>query len=976
MRKSKIFNKFKKILISIMCVITLLSAMPIKSEADTNSIVGSLVSIIMSIPTGILELCNNFSGMPVKTSHLDVNLKGWDTETRGNLYNFEVTPYTIFTSGTKKQYIDKNGNPQGDKYTVMPLLDINFFRNDGSDEHNSADILRPVVGNVYKSLRNFCLVLMIIVLMYIGIRIMISSAISDQVKYKQMLIDWVVGICLLFTMQYIMSGLMNLNTVVLNILGAKDDTTYYISLSSLDGGGWGDIINKYNSDDTDIVYFVDKHIDVADSSNESDDATKNKSGRYIFQDDGTITVDSRKDWGTNGKVFINARIYRSSNEKYKTMYKAAVLMGTSLIPVIGQIESTVQFFSDSTIFKLEDDIPDNDSWADKAVYRCNLLEYIRTITTMGSKYVYVYGNGMYTAYNGSDNTTDSWSTSTTLGYAILYIALTIETVMFLVTYIKRVIHLAFLTMISPLIALMYPIDRIGDQKSQTFNKWFKDYLFYILLQPMHLLLYMVFIYAAVGLMEQSIIYALVAYGFMIPAEKFFKTMFGFDNAPHAGGMGMGGPLAAGMAMKGFDALRGVGPGSHGGKSGGSGKGGADMPKRKWAKKKFGTDSSDGGAANSSGLNPMSSGIGNALGNKSTNGKGKNNKLPNAGGTGKHQHGNALLSTAGRRISRAATGKWDTLKGHKLDAVKHLGGKFGKFAGRTIAKGAGAAALGSLGLMAGAVTAMTTGDPTNVLKGVGAGLATGWSRGGQFANSIGNGASDFIEEANIKRGDLDENYRDQKVAEEQLEKYQSDINRLPEEDRENVNECIQAFAPYMGEFNSFDQIKAMSAAYADSDKSISAQQEIYNRAKESASWGDLKDDSRAQSYMNFQTKEELGKIKDSDINIDKNEIREKANKDIKSKKSALEAEKQKSIEEYEKKIANVHSVGNKKAEKKYNDEMNAKSKEYDSKIHDVENENNYDEVREQLLSQKKNELAQKRAEEALEKAKKFQETLKK
>lgn len=46
---------------------------------------------------------------------------------------------------------------------------------------------------------------MLSILVYVGIRIMLSSTAGDKAKYKQLLVDWVVAICLLFLMQYIMS---------------------------------------------------------------------------------------------------------------------------------------------------------------------------------------------------------------------------------------------------------------------------------------------------------------------------------------------------------------------------------------------------------------------------------------------------------------------------------------------------------------------------------------------------------------------------------------------------------------------------------------------------------------------------------------------------------------------------------------------------------------------------------------------------
>ena len=71
-----------------------------------------------------------------------------------------------------------------------------------------------------------------------------------------------------------------------------------------------------------------------------------------------------------------------------------------------------------------------------------------------------------------------------MGYSVLYVGLTIYTVYFAIVYLKRLLMLAFFTMIAPLVALTYPLDKIKDGKAQAFNYWFKEYMFYALLQPL------------------------------------------------------------------------------------------------------------------------------------------------------------------------------------------------------------------------------------------------------------------------------------------------------------------------------------------------------------------------------------------------------------------------------------------------------------------------------------------------------------
>ena len=68
-----------------------------------------------------------------------------------------------------------------------------------------ANELKTYIAGWYKTLRNLALVILLSILVYVGIRIMLSSVASDKAKYKQMLGDWVVAVCLLFLMHYIMS---------------------------------------------------------------------------------------------------------------------------------------------------------------------------------------------------------------------------------------------------------------------------------------------------------------------------------------------------------------------------------------------------------------------------------------------------------------------------------------------------------------------------------------------------------------------------------------------------------------------------------------------------------------------------------------------------------------------------------------------------------------------------------------------------
>ena len=791
MKKKKFLEHMKRILLIILCIITLFFSMPKKTEAGT---IEDFVNLMLKIPDAVMRLFNDISGESISNFKIKLNLKGWSSDTKGSVYNFDVTPYDIFTSGLVYQRAaDFDGNLGDEKYIRIPVLDINFFRDDTEIQNyanSSANILKPVVSNVYKSLRNLVLVMMMVVLLYVGIRIVVSTAVTDQVKYKQWLVDWVVGICLLIIMQYIMSFLMNVNEMIVEMLGENRESSYYISLSKLGGGldtyynSWGDVKKDAtpgtDSYDPGVNLFYLDHFDVRNKDNGSD--------CFDFDEDtGEIHVE-RKDWASeseNGNVFINARIFKPADEEINKAIKTFsakvgfLVGGTAMMldPVkINPITGAMKGWSIASAIVGEDN---DDRWADKTVYRCNLPEFCRTLTTFGSKYVLIYrGSGVYESY--TENEDVDKSNSRFGEYAILYIILVLETCIFFYTYLKRVFKLAFYTMIAPLIAFMYPIDKLGDGKAQAFNTWFKEYMFNVLVQPLHLLLYTVFIYAASELVRENIIYAIGAYGYMIAAEKFFKKIFGFDKAP-GGTPGLAGPGMAHAVGHGLEKLGGFGPPKMGGGKGGSdekGKSKVKLARNPLAPAWTSAPTSGGvvppgrGASGRGASGGIPGGSGLPIGGGSSSGApSSGGGIPGAGGFSSKLP--AGVRRGGKIIKGAVGGVGNKfarkLSGNKAGTLKELATKKGiqatlgnaaktgaksavRFTGGLVGAGVGA----TMGLATGAITSMLTGED-NIAKQMAAGVAAGANRGQQFGKYINDKGEAFIEEGKDRAAENDAEY---------------------------------------------------------------------------------------------------------------------------------------------------------------------------------------------------------------------------
>lgn len=388
----------------------------------------------------------------------------------------------------------------------VPLLDVNFFSETRDGLITDADgnkyietitqtgqiikmkstalELRPTISKWYFALRNLAIVALLSILVYIGIRILISSSADDKAKYKQRMVDWLVAMCLLFFMHYIMAFAVKMTEEITKAVNSVNDP-YYIT--------FGDSDSKLK----DYKYEA--------GSGDSE-------GENIFNvSDGL------------GKTLHDNNIITDYNGKYIFMWPTN-LTGKARIEL--QLEPT----EDLT----EDDI--------------EMRQF---------------------------------------GYTVIYLALVMYTILFLFRYLKRVMMLAFLTIIAPLMAMTYPLDKLQDGSAQGFNTWLKEYIFNLLIQPVHLILYTVLIGASMDLIADNIVFALAALGFILQAEKILRKFFGFEKASTvAGGSALGGALA----MQGINQMSKLlgkgGKGGKGGKSGGgeNGNNGETNPKLRTADK--------------------------------------------------------------------------------------------------------------------------------------------------------------------------------------------------------------------------------------------------------------------------------------------------------------------------------------------------------------------------------------------------------
>ena len=252
----------------------------------------------------------------------------------------------------------------------IDFLNINFFRT-VTDESTTWAKIRNVIASWYKILRLIAIVALLSILIYIGIKIIVSSSSKDKAKYKERLISWFIAVALLFSLQYIMAFIVN----------AVEQISQLLS-------------------------------------------------------------------GLMGNLRVN-------------------MNGTT--------------------------------------FTTNLIGLAR--------------------FKMQQN-----QFSTKIGYFMLYVGLVVLTFKFTFVYLKRLLMMSFLTLISPIVAATYPIDKAESGKAKGFDMWLKEYTYNMLLQPMHYILYVILISSSLTLAANNLVYAFVAFMFMNEGEKILKKIFGFGKA--------------------------------------------------------------------------------------------------------------------------------------------------------------------------------------------------------------------------------------------------------------------------------------------------------------------------------------------------------------------------------------------------------------------------------------------------------------
>ena len=365
----------------------------------------------------------------------------------------------------------------------------------------------------------------------------------------------------------------------------------------------------------------------------------------------------------------------------------------------------------------------------------------------------------------------------TAGYTIMYLALVMLTAIFTLQYLKRVIFMAFLTMVAPMIALTYPLDKIKDGKAQAFSYWLREYIFNCLIQPVHLLLYAILIGNAIEFATSNMLYAIVALAFLVPAEKFVKEMFGMKSQSPTATLG----AAAGgaMIMSMLNKIK-AKPPKEAGQSGGTGEEGRGNKVRTKTNTARTSNSENAGETNGQSRGSGGEALDNIGGNTGNNSTSSGTTGGTSGASGGYNIGRGLASAIAP------------------NGVKGTLGSIGKNSARSVGGILTGAATGTIALATKVATGDILEDPGKALTDIGVTAGVGYAAGKNFTGSTiakARGTIEKIEKVVVG----EENYNNKqfdkqffKSSEYKQIEQDSTILRLFNGDKTEIKEATQQF----------------------------------------------------------------------------------------------------------------------------------------------------------------------------------------
>ena len=378
----------------------------------------------------------------------------------------------IFQAATAGAPEQNNIFPWADAivFNAIPFLDVNFL-NPYSGGGTVVGLIETVIKSVYGTVFGLAISFFSIAVLVMGIKLAISTIASEKAKYKQALMDWFVGLLLLFTIHFFISFVFYLNEQLVNKASE-------IASDSINNSEAKQLIKSLNENhDADIA--VENFIDAMGTLKITDVLTLglNRLGdgidgsvlpsldtaKQLLRDNPEITVsllqnEAYRYWRFGDRNAWYA-LDASSSDKFWTWSRG----DQDLIRVVGEnVEDIINGGADLQQYKDKyDELKAKSTKTDKEEHQ---MEFCKTVVDTHAIHIKKEGVSSgkslianlaqyfkATAWSMGEN---SWkSDKIVIQNAIMYAILVVQSFIFLIAYVKRLFYVVILAMMAPLVVV-------------------------------------------------------------------------------------------------------------------------------------------------------------------------------------------------------------------------------------------------------------------------------------------------------------------------------------------------------------------------------------------------------------------------------------------------------------------------------------------------------------------------------------------
>lgn len=423
---------------------------------------------------------------------------------------------------------------------------LSFYTGGGSQNNVSYAVINTV-NKWYNNFLKFTNVFYIIILVYIGIMIILTSGTPKQDKAKKYFTDWIIGLVIMMFVPYYGFPLL---------FKANDALVQYI------GEGSSRLISYFELIQLQRNYFYTK---LGDSYTIEVENLQTLLRTYTEEEYETIE-DIQVKLGRIDQAIRNADKEPFSTIHYKNDYTQ------------DEREEAANFFKREALYEIYDYYKDlrksgvEDKKAFILAYRISIIS-LRTYTReneclkavlaaiekfyLDETYLYGYYDPDFTPQlelyclfaklykldldidrinyilNETNNDilgamrVEAGKTGRFI-FAIIWFMLIFQLIGLTIIYFKRIFVIAILMAIFPIVMLFYCIDKMVDGSAQTLSLWFKEFLTNIFIQSIHAVIYVVLVEMGLSVYEGGTtnwIYLAMAMFAILPAETIMKEIF-------------------------------------------------------------------------------------------------------------------------------------------------------------------------------------------------------------------------------------------------------------------------------------------------------------------------------------------------------------------------------------------------------------------------------------------------------------------